>query len=182
MSEPKTEVAELLDSVRSVESVSHDISISTPEQRSFAAYYVLTGGKATRAAKLAGYKSPGTMATKLRLNKRVMRIVEAMCIYNVTATLPRLIAKQMQIAFDDDQPTSQQLRAIRDLQEIQGIRRKGGGVAVAVQVNTGGEGAPTGTIQEIWNARAQRMSGIDDTMTDKNEGEEPPASEQIVEG
>jgi phage terminase small subunit len=144
----------------------------TPKQRRFACLYVLQGGNGTKAAELAGYSAPDVAGVRVRLNPKVAELINLLALADARATLPVAIHVLLSIAQDEKAPYSERRKAALDLAKIGANQLVSQGASVAVQVN---QGTASGTdpassvsvvIQNVWTARAQRLSGIASPMPD----------------
>lgn len=144
-----------------------------PMQRAFALAYVLNGGVADAARIDAGYSSP-TMGVKNLQNGSILREIKRLSVMNLDADLPQLIRRAKEIAFDPKTPQKEALIAIFGLMDRAGVTPPKGPL-VAIQNNSYGDtkGLAQTIIQEVWNARTARLSGIAVSMADKPEEAEP---------
>lgn len=183
------EAAELLEMGMSLASVSGaGFDKLTEMQRRFAALYVVHGGNGLEAAKAAGYAHPEVASCRVRLNPKVADLIQLLSLADARATMPVAVAVLVDIAtgHDVDPETkrivyratpSERRKAALDLIKIAGgFPSAGPSVAVQVNTNQSGEGSSSATvvIQNVWNARSQRLgrlSGIAAPMPDSFDDE-----------
>lgn len=145
----------------------------TPQQRKFAALYVLMQGNATKAAQGADYKNPSVIGCRLMCHPVVSELVRLLSLADASAALPIAIATLSEIAQDKKAKPELRRNAALDLAKIGGAMPKAG-PSTAIQINQGGDGkadpaggsSPSIVIQNVWSNRDARLSSIAPPMLD----------------
>ncbi|AYJ85768.1 hypothetical protein D3Y57_07015 [Sphingomonas paeninsulae] len=125
-------------------------------QRDFARHFVLTGGKITKSAVLAGYDSPGAMGAKNVCHPSILAEIKRLSVVNVSAYLPRAIRTLVDIMTDDKADTRARVTAATNLLDRAGLRPKSDAPGVQVNVQINGASAQA-AIADVWKARETRL-------------------------
>lgn len=174
-----------LEGVSGPESVSSGRASLSPLQRDFALHFVATGGKARRAAILAGYGAPSAHISAHRnlVNPKVLAEIKRLSLVNIQSALPVAIRTLIDICLHSKDDKARAMAA-NSLLDRGGMAAPKGGVQVNVGVQVNG-GQVQALIGEIWNAKQARVSGIGGGMPDSSQlleaapepiGLEPPAA------
>lgn len=131
------------------------------QQRLFAQAFVMNGGNATDAARVAGYAHGDTYGPRLLLNGNIRAEIERLSVALISAKLPQLIAAALKL-IEETTDDKARITAIFGLLDRAGLKPKTGPL---VQVNNTtntqiNSGAAVATImQEVWQKRSARLSG-----------------------
>lgn len=165
-------------------------SYLSEKQRLWAAYFILTNGNATDAARRAGYGSPATSGLKNMVNARIMQEVRRIAAANINSHIPLAFASLVRVMENPEADARAVVAAANSILDRAGLRPKSGAPGIQVNVQINGQQAQA-AIAEVWEARQSRlerrehnlsvldrryddglirhtgnMSDIDDTMSD----------------
>jgi hypothetical protein len=137
------------------------------QERIFCDVFITNGGKAGAAARAAGYAdaSADVTACKLLCRDRVAARIKHLCSTFAHTQLPVAIQTLVEIAGDQTALRKDRIKAAQLLVDMAGLMPKGPLVQVNNNTQVNG-GNVQQIINDVWNAKAARMSAIPPAMTD----------------